>query len=76
MELSEIGNLALRGELYFLRLVGHFPLRLQKVEVERDLERATNVVAVSFKNGQRLKVDEADIESGEFLAKCAMVCDL
>lgn len=71
-----MGNFDLRGELHFLRMYPHFKDRLSQVLVVRDSERAVNRVVVKFKNGQTLEVDERDVNSTEFLAKCVMVNDL
>ena len=69
--LVSIGNINLRGELFFFKLHKHFPNRIEKVRCEQ-----SGRVHVLFKNGRELSVDEQNLDSVEFLATCGMVYDL
>lgn len=66
-----IEQLNLRGELFFFKLHRHFPNRIERVHCTKDAR-----VTVVFKNGRELVVDEANLDSTEFLATCGMVYDL
>jgi hypothetical protein len=66
-----IEHISLRGELFYFKLHKHFPNRIEDVKC-----RADRTVTVTFRNGRSLTVDEAELDSTEFLATCGMIYDL
>lgn len=54
----------------------YFPDAIDKVEAEMSREKRHRVYIVHFKNGHKLRVEEPDAKTDEFIAKCCMFYDL
>jgi len=66
-----IMQLNMRSELFTLKLMQKFPKNLDRVECD-----GQGKLKAYFKNGHFAAGNEADIQSPDFMAACAMVYDL